>query len=79
MQAGLLSTEQKQLIEGKQFAENSYFNTIQDANNNWIISVEEIESCVNENLLWVKDLPLINYEPKQIEALINFEELNINT
>jgi hypothetical protein len=73
MQAGLLSTEQKELIVGKLFAENSFFNTIQDANNNWIISVEEMQKCVNEDYMWVKDLPLINYEPKEIEGFIKFD------
>ena len=73
MQAGLLSTEQKQLIEGKEFSISSYFNPIQDINDNWVISIEEIENCVNEKYMWVKDLPLINYEPKQIEHFIDHE------
>ncbi len=41
-----------------------YFNPIQDANDNWVISVEEMEQCVNPDFMWVKDLDLIPYEPK---------------
>lgn len=61
---GLLTIEQKNLLVGQLFAPDSYFNPIQDLNDNWIISVEEISNCINEDFLWVKDLPLIIYEPK---------------
>jgi len=63
---GLLTTEQKNSLIGQQYAPDSYFNPIQDNNNNWIISTQEIEDCVNEEFIWVKDLPLIEFEPKQI-------------
>ena len=61
---GLLTLEQKDNLIGQTFAPDSYFNPIQDLNDNWIISVEEIANCVNEEFMWVKDLPLIIYEPK---------------
>ena len=61
---GLLTELQKNEIVGQLYAPDSYFNPIQDVNNNWIISVEEIEQCVNPEYLWVKDLELIPYEPK---------------
>lgn len=60
---GLLTVEQKDELVGQMYAPDSYFNPIQDANNNWIISVEEMDFCVNELFLWVKDLPLIIYYP----------------
>lgn len=60
---GLLTEIQKDELVGQMYAPDSYFNPIQDANNNWIISVEEMEFCVNELFLWVKDLPLIIYYP----------------
>lgn len=61
---GLLTVEQKNILLLQEFAPDSYFNPIQDLNDNWIISVEEIANCVNEEFMWVKDLPLIIYEPK---------------
>ena len=64
IQVGLLTSVQKDELVGQMYDEDSYYNTIQDLNDNWIISVEEIEQTVNPNFLWVKELPLIPYEPK---------------
>jgi hypothetical protein len=64
MKVGLLTLEQKNEIVGQLYAEDSYFNPIQDVNNDWVISTQEIEDCVVEEFMWVKDLPLIDYEPK---------------
>ena len=64
IQVGLLTEIQKDELVGQLYDEDSYFNPIQDANNNWIISVEEMEQCVNPEFMWVKELPLITYEPK---------------
>jgi hypothetical protein len=61
---GLLTIEQKDSIVGQWYAPDSYFNPIQDINDDWVISVEEMEFCVNPNFMWVKDLPLIEYVPK---------------
>jgi hypothetical protein len=61
---GLLTIEQKDLIVGQQYTTDSYFNPIQDLNDNWVISIEEMNYCDNNDYLWVKDLDLIIYEPK---------------
>lgn len=61
---GLLTEIQKDSLLIQQYAPDCYFNPIQDLKDNWIISVEEIVNCVNEEFMWVKDLPLIIYEPK---------------
>ena len=61
---GLLTIEQKDLIVCQQYTEDSYYNPIQDLNDNWVISIEEMEYCTNVDYLWVKDLDLIIYEPK---------------
>ena len=63
-QVGLLTETQKDSLIGQLYDEDSYFNPIQDINDNWIISTEEMDFCVNPEFLWVKDLPLIPYEPK---------------
>jgi hypothetical protein len=67
MEIGLLTEQQKDEIVGKMFAPDSYFNPIQDKNDNWIISIEEMNQCVNPSYLWVKSLPLIKYETKIFE------------
>jgi len=61
---GLLTTEQKDELVGQEYAPDCYFNPIQDNVDNWVISIEEMEYCVNPEFLWVKDLPLILYVPK---------------
>lgn len=63
---GLLTIEQYNEIVGQLYAPDSYFNPIQDADDNWIISTEEINFCTNPKFYWVKDLPLIEYKPKQM-------------
>jgi len=63
---GLLTIEQKDLIVGQEYTTDSYFNPIQDLNDNWVISIEEMEYCTNVEFLWVKDLTLIEYVPKPV-------------
>ena len=63
-QVGLLTETQKDSLVGQLYDEDSYFNPIQDDFDNWIISIEEMEFCVNPEFQWVKDLPLIDYKPK---------------
>ena len=62
---GLLTELQKDELVGQLYAPRSYYNPVQDLNDNWIISVGEIEQCTNEEFMWLKDLPLILFEPKQ--------------
>ena len=61
---GLLTVEQKDSLILQWYAHDCYFNPIQDINDNWVISVEEMANCTNDEFMWVKDLPLIIYEPK---------------
>jgi hypothetical protein len=63
---GLLTVEQKDELVGQQYAPDSYFNPIQDNADNWVISIEEMEYNINQNYMWVKDLPLILYIPKVV-------------
>ena len=63
---GLLTEVQKDELIGQWYTDDSYYNPIQDNNDNWIISVEEMEYTTNPNFMWVKDLELIPYVPKQI-------------
>ena len=63
---GLLTIEQKDSLIGQQYTDDSYFNPIQDADDNWVISVEEMKYCTNEKFAWVAELPIIEYKPKEI-------------
>ncbi len=66
---GLLTELQKDEIVGQLYAPDSYYNPIQDIDNNWIISVEEIEQTITPEFMWVKELPLIPYTPKQYNEI----------
>jgi hypothetical protein len=61
---GLLTEVQKDELNGVAYAPDSFYNPIQDLNDNWIISVEEIANTINPDTEWVKDLPLTIYIPK---------------
>ncbi len=61
---GLLSIAQKDLLVGQMFDEDSYFNPIQDNDENWIISIEEIEQNKNPEFSWLQDLEMIVFVPK---------------
>ncbi len=62
---GLLTEDQRNQLVGQLYDEDSYFNPIQDANDDWVISTEEINFCTNIEFIWVKDLSLIEYIPKE--------------
>jgi hypothetical protein len=62
-----LTAEQADELRGKKYAKDNVFNPIQDDNNNWVISIEEVEAC---DIEWVKELPLIEFEPKKTDDLI---------
>lgn len=65
----LLIDKEKDALIAQLYMPDSYFNPVQDADFNWFISVEEIDQCINEEFMWVQDLPLIPYNPK-LEKLI---------
>jgi len=63
MKVGKLTLTQKNKINDKYLTDSLSFAPFIDINNNWVISIEEIESCTNEEFIWVKNLPLIDYLP----------------
>jgi hypothetical protein len=65
-----LTPEQAEQLKGIEFAPDSYFNPIQDANDNWIISIEEIENNENPAFEWLLDLEMIIFVPKENTDLL---------
>jgi hypothetical protein len=63
---GLLTVEQKDLLVGQMFDEDSCFNPILDGNEpqNWIISIEEIEQNIYPEFMWIRDLDMIIFVSK---------------
>ena len=66
IQVGLLTQVQKDEVWGQQYMDDSYMYPIQDADDNWIMSQEVMNQCVNPDYLWVKDLDMIPYEPRPV-------------
>jgi hypothetical protein len=61
---GLLTENQKQTLSSQQFTLDSYFNPIQDTNDNWVISIQEMQACTAQEFLWVLNLDVIEFSPK---------------
>jgi hypothetical protein len=61
---GLLTEVQKDELVGVYYSADSIYNPIQDIDDNWVISTEEMIYTTNEDTLWVKDLDLIEYIAK---------------
>lgn len=69
MIVAFLSEAEKDQLVGQEFAPFEYFNPVQDIDNNWVISMEEVNNCINPTFMWVKDLPEIDYIPKPEEPI----------
>jgi hypothetical protein len=71
----IITEQQKNILVGKQFEIDSFFNPIQDLNDNWVISEIEYYYCLGlwyldecpSELVFIKDLSLTMYEPKIVE------------
>lgn len=63
MKVHKLTATQKNKLIGIEYIPNCSYNPIQDGSGVWIITSEEIEQTTDENYLWVKDLPQIEYIP----------------
>ncbi len=71
----IVTTEQKNILVGKQFETDSFFNPIEDVNLNFVISEVEYYYCLGlwyldecpTELIFIKDLSLSVYEPKIFE------------
>lgn len=57
-----LTTEQADQLRGVEYVKDMTFNPIQDSNDNWVISQEEVNSTT---IQWVKELPKIEFVPKE--------------
>lgn len=58
-----LTQGQAESLQGVEVVKDNLFNPIQDANGNYIISVEERDQC---SIGWVKECPEIDYAPVQV-------------
>jgi peptidoglycan/LPS O-acetylase OafA/YrhL len=73
MYAALLNEWQAVELRGQTFLPDSYFNPIQDIDDNWVLSAEEVAYCANPDFLWIKDLEMIPFTPKPAPPMFGME------
>jgi hypothetical protein len=64
-----ITINQKDSLIGQLVQPSWYFNPVQDCDDNWIISEEEINNSIYPENMWVKDLPKIEWCKPQTEDL----------
>jgi len=62
-----LTNSEKDLLVGQQFDLYQFFNPVTDIEDVYFIFEGEVENCVNEEFMWVKDLPTAEYVPPTSE------------
>lgn len=55
-QVAILTQHEYDLVTGQKYNSDSFFNPVKDCNDQWIISSQEIDNCVNPTFSWVKQL-----------------------
>jgi hypothetical protein len=63
---GILDNDEKEALEGQQYAPNRFFTPLQDADKNYVLPLNQITNCKNIKFWWVKHLPLIEYKPTNV-------------
>jgi hypothetical protein len=61
MKVAKITKEKANFLAGKSYAPASHYNPIQDCDGDWVISIEEIEQTLVQDLFWVKELPLSDW------------------
>jgi hypothetical protein len=62
-----LTTTQAEELKGQEFALDQYFNPVPNIDGVCFIFDGEVEGCVNEGFMWVKELPTAEYVPPIIK------------
>ena len=65
----ILTINEKDSLVGQKYDSVSYFNPIEDCNDNWIISKEEIDGNIYSEFDWLYDLTLSDYCPKPVPPI----------
>jgi len=59
-----ITAEQANELKGVEFVKDNFFNPIQDANGNWVVSLQELVYC---SLDFANSVELIKFEPIEME------------
>ena len=61
MEVGLLTLAQKDLLVGTMYVPDVFYNPIEDCNDNWVISTQEMALTTDPAFGFIKNLTLITY------------------
>ena len=59
--AVILNEEQYELVKGKPFAKDCYFNPVKDAYGRWVISFEELIAIEDKQFNWLWNCAMEKY------------------
>jgi hypothetical protein len=65
MKAYKITEEQKDLLVGKEYSPLSYFNPIQDINDDWFIFEVEVQLSPKPEYNWLLGLEECEFKPKK--------------
>ena len=60
----ILTEEQKELLISDFLTDAWKYEPLKNINDSWVISENEINACTNSTFSFLKQLPLIEFEPK---------------
>ena len=63
MQVVKITEEQKDLLLGQTWDRVQFFNPTLDADNQWFVSIEEVNGCNKPEFQWLKSCELIEHNP----------------
>ena len=62
IQVAILTQEQYVQVHLKELAPRHAFSCSKDANDNWSVEKTQIDQIQNEEFLWLKALPLVEFQ-----------------
>jgi len=70
-----ISLTDKEKIQGKAYAPDMYFNSIQDILDNWVISIEELNGIVFPEFLYLAEQQCEEIDGEQVCHYVNVEPI----
>lgn len=62
IQVAILTQAQYEQVHLKQLAQDHAFFCAKDANDKWTVEKTQIDQIQNEEFLWLKELPLVEFQ-----------------
>ena len=67
IQVAILTQQQYEQVHLKELAPRHAFSCGKDANDNWTVEKTQIDQIQNEEFLWLKELPLVEFQFPVVE------------